>query len=135
MIDFSMFAPGGIFHSEPQEKGYHAMNTSPKIRCQEMIIALFPSARPGVDFDLVEDSSGRVDVSMWNEITLGKPVPMCHLRQKFMEYLERKQRVIPTLDMSDPCPWLKEDEPSKDVAAAPRSAVSEKHSHKIYIVR
>lgn len=104
-------------------------------RCEEMIIALFPSARPGVDFEFSQGENGEMCLSHWDEITLGKMPDLRMLRDHFMAYLKRKQRSIPTIDMTDPCPWLKEDEPSKDVAAAPRSAVSEKHSHKIYIVR
>lgn len=109
------------------------MNTPHKLRCQEMIIALFPSARPGIDFELTEKTDGQIEISEWNKITMGELVPMRQLREKFMEYLERKQRVIPTLDMSDPCPWL-ETVPDESAKVYDRKN-SETHARKIFLVR
>lgn len=104
-------------------------------RCEEMIIALFPSARPGVDFEISIDDSGRSDIARWDEVTLGKQPQMCQIRKKFLEYLARKQKIIPTLDMSDPCPWLDEAPPMEEMALARSADVPENCPKRVLIVR
>lgn len=104
-------------------------------RCEEMIIALFPSARPGIDFEFSKDDDGKIYLSRWDEVTLGKMPDLRMLRDHFMAYLERKRRTIPTIDMTDPCPWLDEVPPMEDIAVAPASIVPESCPKKVLIIR
>lgn len=104
-------------------------------RCEEMIIALFPSARPGIDFEFSEGENGEMCLSRWDEITLGKMPDLRILRDHFMAYLKRKQRSIPTIDMTDPCPWLDEVPPMEDIAVAPAAIMPEKCHKKVLVIR
>lgn len=94
-------------------------------RLEEMVIAAIPTARPGVDFSFTTDENGHADLSHWDDLKLGPRPSLEMLRNHFMRYLANKQRVIPTIDMTDPCPWLDqhEFEPEPASVATARNVV------------
>ena len=79
-------------------------------RLEEMVIAAIPTARPGVDFSFETDENGHAFLSHWDSLKLGEKPPLPILHAHFMKYLANKKKIIPTIDMTDPCPWLNEPE-------------------------
>lgn len=75
-------------------------------RLEEMVITFFPAARPGVDFDFATDENGKQYISKWDVLRLGDAPELAMLRKRFLEYIRRKSKVIPSIDTSDPAPWL-----------------------------
>ncbi len=94
-------------------------------RLDEMVISAIPTARPGVDFSFSTDENGHAELSHWDDLKLGPRPSMEMLRNHFMRYLANKQRVIPTIDMTDPCPWLDQHEfdPEPASVASARNVV------------
>lgn len=94
-------------------------------RLEEMVIAAIPTARPGVDFSFETDENGHAFLSHWDSLKLGEKPPLPILHAHFMKYLANKKKIIPTIDMTDPCPWLDQHEfdPETDSAATARNVV------------
>lgn len=103
-------------------------------RLDEMVIAAIPTARPGVDFSFETDENGRAVLSHWDELKLGSRPSLEMLRNHFMRYLKNKQRVIPTIDMTDPCPWLDQREFEPDTASATARNVVEMENGERYVL-
>lgn len=87
-------------------------------RLEEMVIAAIPSARPGIDFLFETDENGHAFLSHWDSLKLGEKPPLPILHAHFMKYLANKQKIIPTIDMTDPCPWLGQHEFEPETASA-----------------
>ena len=78
-------------------------------RLEEMILTFFPTARPDSDFAFKEHSDGTFYLAKWDELKLGEKPDLTVLRKHFLDYIERKSKVIPTIDTTDPAPWLADD--------------------------
>lgn len=78
-------------------------------RLEEMVIAFFPTARPGVDFTFISNPDGTAQLDKWDVLRLGEKPDLKHLRKHFIDYINRKAKTIPTIDTTDPAPWLSDD--------------------------
>ena len=78
-------------------------------RLEEMVITFFPTARPETDFAFSETADGTFHLAKWDEIKLGEKPDLSVLRKHFLDYIKRKSKVIPTIDTTDPAPWLADD--------------------------
>lgn len=101
-------------------------------RLEEMVITFFPTARPGIDFTFVQNPDGTAQLDKWDTLRLGEKPDLRHLRKHFLDYINKKSKTIPTIDTTDPAPWLddriEEFETSKErMTPEPESSKKERY--------
>lgn len=77
-------------------------------RLEEMVVTVFPMARPEIDFEFTE-KDGKTCLSKWDAVRLGEKPDLRELRKHFLAYVQRKSKTIPTIDTTDPAPWLNDE--------------------------
>lgn len=81
----------------------------------DMIRASYPDAVEGRDFELKTGYDGNTEIGYWNEAKLGPEPDIIRLHASYMRMIAKRKERIPTLDASDPAPWLnasgKKEEP------------------------
>lgn len=78
-------------------------------RLEEMVITFFPTARPETDFTFISNPDGTAQLDKWDTLRLGEKPDLKHLRKHFLDYINKKSKTIPTIDTTDPAPWLSDD--------------------------
>lgn len=75
---------------------------------EKMIQTLLPDAIPGKDFVIEEIGDGTAILSNWNTQKLGPNPGLERLHDMYMKYVTRRKATVPTVDASDPMPYLAE---------------------------
>lgn len=79
-----------------------------KYAIDKMIQTLLPDAIPGKDFVIEEVGDGTAMLSQWNATKLGPNPGLEQLHDMYMRYVMRRKATIPTIDVTDPMPYLAE---------------------------
>ena len=75
---------------------------------EKMIQTLLPDAIPEKDFSIEELGDGTAMLSGWNTVKLGPNPGLERLHDMYMQYVMRRKETVPTIDDSDPMPYLAE---------------------------
>lgn len=74
---------------------------------EKMIKMFYPDAVANVDYSLnTDEETGAVEIENWNEAKLGPMPNVITLHSQYMKEIRKKKELIPTLDATDPAPWL-----------------------------
>lgn len=84
-----------------------------KQKVERMIVALIPDAVPEVDFTVEILPNGTAAVTKWDNHKLGPFPGLEKLREMYMRYAERRKRIMPNFDNSDPLPYMAEKKDEK----------------------
>lgn len=74
---------------------------------ENMVKMFYPDAIKDVDYSLnTDEETGAVEIENWNAEKLGPMPNVITLHTQYMKEIRKKKELIPTLDATDPAPWL-----------------------------
>jgi hypothetical protein len=77
-------------------------------KVEKMITSLLPDAVPGVDFEVAILADGTAEIVKWDSEKLGRFPGLSRLREMYLKYIERRKKIMPDFDDSDPLPYMAE---------------------------
>ena len=77
-------------------------------KVEKMVVALLPDAVPGVDFEVAILPDKTAEIISWDTDKLGKFPGLPKLREMYLKYAERRKKIMPNFDDSDPLPYMAE---------------------------
>lgn len=77
-------------------------------KVEKMIVALLPDAVPGVDFKVEILPDGTAEITHWDTAKLGTFPGLKRLREMYLRFADRRKKLMPSFDSSDPLPYLAE---------------------------
>lgn len=80
-----------------------------KAKVERMIVALIPDAVPEKDFEVAILPNGTAEVIRWDMAKLGPFPGLAKLREMYLRYAERRKKIMPNYDDSDPLPYMKKE--------------------------
>lgn len=79
-----------------------------KRKVEKMIVALLPDAVPGEDFEVAILPNNTAEIIRWDSAKLGPFPGLAKLREMYLKYAERRKKIMPNFDDSDPLPYMAE---------------------------
>ena len=77
-----------------------------KKNVEKMVVALLPDAIPGEDFEVAILPNSTAEIIKWDTAKLGMFPGLARLREMYLKYAERRKKIMPNFDDSDPLPYM-----------------------------
>lgn len=77
-------------------------------KVEMMIMSLLPDAIPGKDFSVAILPDNTAEIVKWDTDKLGTFPGLKRLREMYLRQAERRKKIMPNYDASDPLPYMAE---------------------------